>query len=93
MAFQTEFEQKPIIRQRQFSQNVTFFMRGKWSKHDILFIKLKRAKQCNVFMRGKSSLFGCFSSKIGNFCNPYVYIFEISLLPQSNRKYINVIPL
>ena len=30
--FQTEFEQKPRIIQRQFSQNLTFFMRGTWSK-------------------------------------------------------------
>ena len=28
MRFQREFEQKPLIRQQEFSKNVTFFMRG-----------------------------------------------------------------
>ena len=30
--FQTEFEQKPRIEQRLFSQNIMFFMHGAWSK-------------------------------------------------------------
>ena len=36
--FQKEFEQKPCILQRQFSQNVTLFMGGTWSKREILLI-------------------------------------------------------
>ena len=44
MRFQTKFEQKLDILQRQFSQNVTFFMRGKSSKPEILIINSKRTK-------------------------------------------------